>query len=109
VKRRNLRGEVNQEPDRHRPPRKRKWLIALGTLILVLAVLQLVAAPITKSVLNRRLGELSGYSGRAEAVTIALWRGGLELRDFVLTERGHEKDPPLLQLKKAAVRFSPLE
>ncbi|MEO6006330.1 MAG: DUF748 domain-containing protein [Opitutus sp.] len=86
---------------------KRGWLIALGVVVGLLVLIQLLGSPIAKSVVNRRLSEIPGFSGKAGAVKIALWRGGVELDDFSLFERGHESEPPLVHLKKATMKVAP--
>jgi len=70
-------------------------------------LVQLLGSPIAKSVLNRRLSANSGYSGHADAVKVALWRGGIEVDNLALFERGHEKEPPLVHIKKATMKIAP--
>lgn len=93
-------------PQRSHPVRRR-WLIGAGIVIGILIVLQLVASPLARSLLNRKLADLPGYTGKIEGLSVAFWRAGLEVNDFVLSERGHEQDPPLLRVKNASFRFAP--
>jgi hypothetical protein len=57
--------------------------------------------------MNKKLADLPGYTGKIDGLTIAFWRVGVEVEDFVLSERGHEQDPPLLRVKNASFRFAP--
>ena len=92
---------------RYLPSRRRHWWVVLVTILGVLLVLQLVASPIAKTLLNRKLAELPGHNGKIEGLNIAFWRAGAQITDFKFFEAGHEKDPPLLHIKKASVRFAP--
>jgi len=79
-------------------------LIVLATLLLLV---RLVGSPIAKSVVNRELRELDGFVGRADAVTLALWRGAIDLENFVLYERGHENEAPVVHIRRASMRLAP--
>lgn len=92
---------------RHPMPGSRHWLTVLGVIAVILLVLRLLGSPLAKAVVNHRLADLPGYSGHTGAVKLALWRGTLEVDDFVLAERGHEQEPPLLRLRKTVVTFAP--
>jgi len=105
--RRSQLSSTDRTSGRRLARRKRGGLISLGVVIAVLALIQLVGSPIVKSVLNRKLADLPGYSGNIEDANVALWRGSVELKDFFLRERGHEQDPPLLHVKKASMTFAP--
>jgi uncharacterized protein involved in outer membrane biogenesis len=82
-------------------------LIGLGIVVVILILLQVVASPIAKNLLNRKLDNLPGYTGRIDGMSVAFWRAGLEVNDFVLSEIGHEQDPPLLHVKNASFKFAP--
>jgi hypothetical protein len=82
-------------------------LIGAGIVIGVLIVLQLVASPIAKGLINRKLVDLPEYTGKIDGLSVAFWRAGLEVNDFVLLERGHEQDTPLLRVKNASFKFAP--
>lgn len=92
-------------PPTHR--HRRGWMIAGLIVVLVLVAVRFVGSPIAGAMVNRKLAEMPDYIGRVEGVTIAIWRGALDVRDFVLYERGFEDQPPLLHVRKAAVVFAP--
>lgn len=87
--------------------RHRGWIIAAASVIVLLLLIRFVGSPLAKAAVNRKLAEMPDFVARAEAVTLAVWRGGLDVRDFVLYERGFENEPPLLHVKKASVAFAP--
>ncbi|MEO7599583.1 MAG: DUF748 domain-containing protein [Opitutus sp.] len=88
-------------------PAKRRWLIALGVIVGVLLLVQLVASPIATSIVNRKLTRLPGFAGHADSIKIALWRGAVELKEFNLSEIGFEGDAPLVHIKKATMKVAP--
>jgi hypothetical protein len=89
--------------------KRRRWLIVLGVIVGILIVLQLVASPVAKSLINQKLANLPGYTGSTEKVNVAFWRAGVSVTDFKLIQAGREQDPPLLHIKKASLRFAPGE
>jgi hypothetical protein len=101
-----MHAKRTTDTKRH-PARRRRWLLIPGIIIGVLVVLQLVASPIAKSLINRKLANLPGYKGSAEGVNVAFWRAGINVTDFKFAQEGHEKEPPLLHVKKASMRFAP--
>lgn len=56
---------------------------------------------------NRRLAGLPDYNGHVGSVTLSLWRGTVEADDFVLHERGHEDDLPVVRVPHASLRLAP--
>ncbi len=88
-------------------PRHRGWLIAATTVVGVLLLIALVGSPIAKAIVNRKLAAMDGYTGQVGGLNLALWRGAVVLDDFVLRERGHEADPPILRIDKASLRVAP--
>jgi hypothetical protein len=90
-----------------RPHRRNRWLIALGIVVAVLLLIQLVASPIVESILNKKLTQHPEFAGKVSGVTVALWRGAVELKDFSFGERAHQQDPPLLRVQRVTMRFAP--
>ena len=71
----------------------------MGLLLLV----SVVASPLAKRFINRKLANLPDYHGHVETVNVALWRGAAELKDFVLYDRAEEdKNLPAVRMKRAA-------
>lgn len=91
---------------RSRRPRRR-WVSVLVVVATLLAIVRFVGSPMAKSVVNRQLGEIDGFVGRAESVTLALWRGAIDVDNFVLYERGYENDLPVVHVRKASMRLAP--
>lgn len=89
------------------PRNRRRWLIALGVIVAILALIQVVGSPIAGSLVNRRLSELDGYVGHAGGVSLALWRGAVDLNDFVLKEKSHPDDLPVVRIRHASLRLAP--
>ncbi|ACB73484.1 DUF748 domain-containing protein [Opitutus terrae] len=108
--RRRHRNLPPEAPDQvlSRPPRRSHggWWIALGTVLVVLALVRFVGSPIARSVVNQKLAAMPDFVGRVEGVTLAIWRGAVDVDDFVLYERGFEDEPPLLHLRRARMSFS---
>src|SRR5687767_5783323 len=83
--------------------RGRGWLIALGVILVIFAVLHWGGGGIAKHLVNRRLAAMDGYTGAVGAVKLALWRGGVDVEDFVLRERDKPNEPPLVQVRHASL------
>jgi hypothetical protein len=96
-----------KRPRHDQPPgRQRRWgrvlLISLLGIIAALFLIGLVASPIAKSVVNRKLASLPEHRGRVETVNVALWRGAGEIKDLVLYERAEESEQkPAVRVKRA--------
>lgn len=92
-----------------RPSRRRRrhWVGVLIVIATLLLLVRFVGSPIAKSVVNRELATIEGFAGRTDAVTLALWRGAIDVENFVLYERGHESDVPVVHVRKASMRLAP--
>ncbi len=84
---------------------KRLLIGALGMLALVI-VAALLASPIATWAVNRKLADLPDYRGKVGAVTIALWKMGVEVTDLVLYDRKGDDALPLVTMKKASMRLT---
>jgi hypothetical protein len=73
----------------------------------VLLLVELVATPIATRLVNRQLAALDGYRGETKRVSLALWRGAVDVEGFQLRERGHEQEPPIIDLAHATMRLAP--
>lgn len=107
---RRRRGATPPSPSentsrRHRP--HHRWRTALIVIVTLLLLVRFVGSPIAKSMVNEKLAQIPGFAGRAEDVTLALWRGAVDVNNFVVYERGHEDDPPLVHIRKASIRLAP--
>lgn len=92
-------------PKTPRGRRRRRWLIAVTSVFAVFALLHWGGGALAKHVVNRKLAKMDGYSGQVAAVKLALWRGTVEVKDFVLRERDKPNEPPLVRVAHA--RFPP--
>jgi hypothetical protein len=81
-------------------------LVTLGVIVALVLLVMVVGSPIAKAVVNRKLAALPTYTGHVEAVKLQLWRGGIEVDDFVLHERGHTNEAPMVQSKSASLALS---
>lgn len=95
---------------RPRPPRRhrRRWTAVLIVVATLLLLVRFVGSPIAKRIVNRELAAIEGYAGRADAVTLALWRGAIDIENFVLYERGYENDLPVVHIRHASMRVAPM-
>jgi Domain of Unknown Function (DUF748) len=101
-----MRSYAHRREARHLTGWSRALLIT-GSLLLGLVLLLLLAgSPIAKSLVNRKLAALPTYLGHVDAVKLQLWRGGVEVDNFILFERGHQDDIPLVRAKSASLAFS---
>jgi hypothetical protein len=80
----------------------RGLLWTLGIIAAVLVLVQLVASPVAKRVINGKLAAMPGFEGHVDRVNLALWRGGADLHEFVLHEKGHENDTPVVHVKRVS-------
>src|SRR5215216_251801 len=85
---------------------KRTLCITLVVVVGLLLAVILVGSPIAKAVVNRKLASLPTYVGHVGAVKLQLWRGGVKVDNFVLSERDHQGDIPLVRTKSAVLAFS---
>jgi Domain of Unknown Function (DUF748) len=84
---------------------RRVAAVVLG-LLAVLILIALVASPIATWAANRKLANLPDYQGHIGAVTIALWKMGVQVTDLNLYDRKGEKELPLVKVKKASLRMT---
>ncbi|HWL16563.1 MAG TPA: DUF748 domain-containing protein [Opitutus sp.] len=87
--------------------RSRPWLVGLAIVPLLLLAIRFVGSPIATSIVNRKLGALEGFVGRVESVDLSVWRGTVNVRNFVLRARGRDQDPPLAFVRQASLTIAP--
>jgi hypothetical protein len=85
---------------------KRGLLITLIVLVALILAVMLLGSPIAKAIVNRKLAELPGYKGHVETLSLQLWKAGAKIENFILYERGHEDDLPVVRAKRAALVLS---
>lgn len=71
----------------------------------MLFILQVAGSLIATRVINRRLAEMPEYSGHVGAVHVIPWGGRVTAHDFMLWQRGHEADGPIVTARRAALDF----
>lgn len=84
----------------------RRILNVLLVLVAVVVLIALLASPIATWAANRKLAHLPDYRGHVGAVTVALWKMGVETSDVVLYDRKGDKELPLVKVKKASMRLT---
>lgn len=80
-------------------------LVVLASIVVLILILQVAISPIAQSIVNRRLSEMPGFTGHVDSLKVALWRGSMDLKGFVLHERGQEQDLPLVRAEKLSARM----
>lgn len=85
---------------------KRALLVVSGVLVGLILLVFLAGSPIAKSVVNRKLAALPGYIGHVDGLQLRLWRGEVEIADFILLDRAHENEIPLVRAKRASLAMS---
>ena len=102
-------GRVQVKKDRARSSRStgHRWLIGLGVVVAGLLLVQLIASPIATWLVNRKLAAVPGYTGAVDGVSVALWKAGIDVRDFTLFEGEHATDRPLLRVEQATIKLAP--
>lgn len=100
--------ETASRPSHHASRRShRGWIIAGIIVLVILLMVRFAGSPVAEWAVNRKLSSIPGYTGHAEGVKLALWRGGVDITNFVLFENGHEKEEPVVRIKKAAMTIAP--
>ncbi|MBA4852766.1 DUF748 domain-containing protein [Emticicia sp. BO119] len=73
-----------------KPPKKRRWLIITGSIIVLLVVLRLVLPFIVLKYVNKTLAEMEQYHGHVEDIDIALIRGAYVINDLKIEKINSE-------------------
>lgn len=85
---------------------KRGLSVTFAVLLALILLAMLVGSPIAKSIVNRKLAALPGYKGHVDTLSLQLWKAGAKIENFILYERGHEDDLPVVRAKRAALAIS---
>jgi len=72
----------SRAPTRHHP-----WWWVLGTVVVLLIALRLIAPWLVTAVLNRKLAALPDYTGHVARVSLSLYRGAYQLHDVRFDSR----------------------
>ena len=81
-------------PEKHavstKPPKKRRWLIVLGSILVLLIALRLALPYFVLKYVNRVLSEMEQYHGHVEDIDIALIRGAYVINDIKIEKINNE-------------------
>src|SRR4051812_44528792 len=101
-----MRSYAHRSEPSHLATWKRVLLVTFSIIFGLVLLVLLAGSPIAKAVINRKLAALPTYTGRVDTVKLQLWRGGAEIENFVLRERNHTDDVPVVQTKRASLALS---
>ncbi|RYU93139.1 DUF748 domain-containing protein [Emticicia agri] len=71
-------------------PKKRRWLIVIGSIIVLLIALRLVLPYFVLKYVNRELSEMEQYYGHVEDIDLALIRGAYVINDIKIEKINNE-------------------
>lgn len=77
---------------------KRRTVIAVVTLVVLLAALRIAAPFVVRAAIDHRLARIAGYSGQVRDVDLHVWRGAYRLREVKLTRRVGTEQAPFLDV-----------
>jgi hypothetical protein len=92
-----------------RKPRRgwrRVLMVVLATVVVLFLFIRFALSPIITAVVNRKLSEIPGYTGHVESVNLALWRGTVDIDDFILETRKSPGDGPVADVRHMMVSFA---
>jgi hypothetical protein len=72
-------------------------------LLVLGLVLPVVLSPLATTAINRRLATLSGYDAHVGNVRLVPWKRAVEFDDFVVRQRDHDSDGPLIKVQHGTV------
>src|SRR4051812_7392403 len=101
-----MRSYAHRPEARHLSGWKRGLVITFAVLLGLILLVVLIGSPIAKSIVNRKLAGLPGYKGHVDTLSLQVWKAGAKIENFILYERGHEDDPPVVRTKRAALVLS---
>jgi len=78
------------------------FLVLVGLVLLV----TVAGSGFAKSMINRKLAALPTYIGHVDAVKLQLWRGAAEVDNFILRDREHSDENPLVKVHAASLAIS---
>ncbi|MDF3057454.1 MAG: hypothetical protein K0R17_1669 [Rariglobus sp.] len=89
-----------------KPFRHRALWVTFAIVVGLLLFVRFAASPIVTKVVNRKLSALPDYTGRVEAVNLALWRGTANVKNFTLETRKSPEDGPMVKVRRATVSIA---
>jgi len=102
------RDPLPGHPPVHRRHRAgRGWLIALAVVVAVVLLIRWPGSLVATHLANRQLAALPDYTGHVDDVSLALWRGAVDVDELVLHERDHTDDLPVVHVPHASLRLAP--
>jgi hypothetical protein len=86
------------------------FLFFVGGVVLLLIVVRVVGSPVATHFVNRKLERMAQFTGRVDAVQLALWRGTVSVRGLQLVDRAHQEDGPVVTAENAmlSIAWAPL-
>jgi hypothetical protein len=75
-------------------PWHRRTLIAVLVVAVVLLVARLIAPHYVRRAVDRRLGQIPGYSGHVEGIVLHFWRGAYRIDGMTIVKNGNKVGDP---------------
>lgn len=83
------------------------WLIVVAAVVSLLVLVQIIGSPIATRYVNGRLVEMPKYTGHVAYVSLALWRGTIQVHDGMIKDRGDPQGAPLVSVAKLSLTVAP--
>jgi hypothetical protein len=80
--------------------RSRKWLVAVGAVVVVLVAARLALPAVVKDYVNDKLATLDSYEGRVGDIDIHLWRGAYSIDGIEIDKKGGARPVPFFKSAK---------
>lgn len=95
------RPAKNKNVSKKRPHRhRRKWLIALGVLVVIGVIVRAMLPWFVQDYVNRTLDRNPLFAGKIGTVNIHLWRGAYSIEDIRLSKTSGNVPVPLFSAKR---------
>ena len=75
---------TTDNPAIHKKPKRRKWMIILGSIVILLIIVRLIMPFVVLKFVNKKLSTLKEYRGHVEDIDLALIRGAYQINDLRL-------------------------
>src|SRR5688572_18879925 len=80
--------------------RKRKWLVAIGAVVVLLVAGRIALPYLVEDYVNRRLAALEAYDGHVSDIDMHLYRGAYSIDDIVVTKTGAKRPIPFFSSRR---------
>ena len=80
--------------------RKRKWLVAIGAVVVLLVAGRIALPYVVEDYVNRRLAALEAYDGHVSDIDMHLYRGAYSIDDIVVTKTGAKRPIPFFSSRR---------